>query len=76
MNKFIKSAGSVWDFLDGKKTVIGGTIVFLAGGFYALGHIDEQTFKSIAAIGASISIYGLRHAVDKLQENIKSSLKK
>lgn len=76
MNKFISSAESIWDFLEGKKTIIGGTVIFLSGGFYALGKIDEHTFKAIAAVGASISIYGLRHAVEKLQESIKKPAKK
>jgi hypothetical protein len=57
----------VLNFLDGKKSYIGGAIIFLAGGLYALKVIDEAVFKALAAIGGAISIGGIRHAIAKLK---------
>jgi len=55
------------DKLDGKKSYIGGAILFLAGGFLALDVIDQKLFEIIAAIAGAISIYGLRNAVSKIK---------
>lgn len=55
------------EFLDGKKTFIGSAIIFIAGGFKALGKINDDTFQWLVAIGGAISMYGLRQAVRKLE---------
>lgn len=53
--------------IDGYKTYIGATIIFIAGGLHALGHIDRELMEAIIAIGGSIGIYGLRHAISKMK---------
>ena len=56
----------IFDFLDGKKTIIGASIVFLGGGAYALKWIDETTFKQIESVGIAISVFGLGHKLQKM----------
>ena len=53
-------------FLDGKKSYIGGTIVFIAGGLKAIGVIDDSVFQIMISIGGAISVWGLRAAIKKL----------
>ena len=55
------------EFIDGKKTYFGAVILFIAGGARALGWIDQKTFEIIATIAASITAYGLRHAIKKIE---------
>ena len=55
------------DFLDGKKTVIGAAVIFLAGGLKAIGKITEDQFQSLLAVGAAIAAIGLRMALKKLE---------
>ena len=62
----MKALKNVWSFLDGKKTYIGGAIVFIAGGLKALEIISQEVFEVLVAIGGSITAYGLRYAVSKL----------
>ena len=58
---------NIWKFLDGKKTFIGSATLFVAGGLLALKVIDQKTFEIIAVIAASITAYGLRVAIKKLE---------
>lgn len=67
-NKVSKIPTQVWDFLEGKKTLIGSFIIFISGGFLALEKIDETTAKVAIAIGQSIAILGIRSAIQKLLE--------
>lgn len=60
--------------LDGKKTYIGGAIIFIAGGLYALKQIDKETFEMIVAFGGSVAIYGLRKAQAKLNDKIDTEM--
>jgi hypothetical protein len=53
-------------FLDGKKTIIGSGIIFIAGGLKALSLIDESTFQIILSIGSAVTIYGIRSAISKI----------
>lgn len=53
-------------FLDGKKTIIGGIIIFVAGGLKAIKAIDESVFEALIAVGGAISVFGVRAAIRKL----------
>ena len=57
----------ITDFIDGKKTYIGGAIIFIAGGLLAIKVIDDEMFKIIAAIGTAITTFGIRHAIKKIK---------
>ena len=59
------------EFLDGKKTFIGGGIIFIAGGLKALKAINQEVFEVLIAIGGAIATYGLRSALKKFFESIK-----
>lgn len=54
------------NFLDGKKTYVGGAVVFIAGGLHALKVIDQPTFEALVAVGGAIAAFGVRHAIAKL----------
>jgi len=54
-------------FFDGKKSYIGGAILFLSGGLLAIKVIDQQTFEILAAIAGTITVYGVRDAIKKLE---------
>jgi len=54
-------------FLDGKKSFLGGTIVFIAGGLWALKVIDQKTFEVLVALGGAIAVFGLRLALNRLK---------
>jgi len=54
-------------FFDGKKSYIGGAILFLSGGLLAIKVIDQQTFEILAAIAGAITVYGVRDAIKKLE---------
>lgn len=67
----------VSEFLNGKKTYIGGAILFVAGGFNALCRapelgvcLDDKSFEMVAAIGVGVIAVGLRHAISKVLERI------
>lgn len=62
----MKALKNVWSFLDGKKTYIGGAIVFIAGGLKALEIISQEVFEVLVAIGGSVTAYGLRYAIRKM----------
>jgi hypothetical protein len=57
----------LWNWLEGKKTIIGAIVIFVGGGLKALGKIDEKTYEFILTLGGSISIYGIRDAIRKLE---------
>lgn len=59
----MKLVNKVLEFLNGKKTYIGGAIIFVAGGLLALNVIDDETFKVLSAFGGAIAIGGFRHAL-------------
>ena len=52
--------------LEGKKSYIGGAVIFIGGGLLALDVIDKEFFNAIAAIGAAISVGGLRSAIKNI----------
>jgi hypothetical protein len=54
---------TMFTFLDGYKTYIGGAVVFIAGGLRALEIIDEASYQALLAVGLSIGISGLRAAL-------------
>ena len=54
------------NWLNGKKTYIGGAIIFVAGGLKALNFVDEQTFGILITLGSAITVVGLRSAIGKL----------
>lgn len=64
--------------IDGYKTYIGALVIFVAGGFNALCNLpiiqvclSDDIFKTIAALGAAITVVGLRGAITKLIDTIK-----
>lgn len=50
-------------YLEGKKTYIGGAVIFLAGGLFALGWIDEAVRDALIALGGGIAVVGFRSAM-------------
>lgn len=57
----------IWDFLDGKKTYIGASVIFVAGGLKALGKIDEEIYQTLVTLGGAISVFGIRDAIRKIK---------
>ena len=51
------------NLLNGYKTYIGGTILFIAGGLFALNVISKEQFDALASIGGAIAIVGFRSAI-------------
>ena len=66
MNKLRNNIQKVWDWSSGKKSYLGGAIIFIGGGLRAINSIDNNTFKIIEAIGLSVTAVGLRHALGKV----------
>ncbi len=60
---------SVVEFLDGKKTVIGVGIHFIAYGAQGTKLIDEATFQTLIRLGDYVMAVGLGHKVFKYIEN-------
>ena len=58
----------IWNWLDGKKTIIGTGIIFIGGGLYAIHAINKQEFDAIAAIGGAVTTFGLAFKVQKLHD--------
>ncbi|MEK6829962.1 MAG: hypothetical protein AABY15_07640 [Nanoarchaeota archaeon] len=50
------------NLLAGKRTYIAVIVLFLLGGFQAIGVIDEQAFRAIEAFAVGLGIFGLRKA--------------
>ena len=64
--KNVKDLSSlVWNLLDGKKSYIGGLVIFISGGLKALGKIDDDLFQILVTLGGAISVYGIRQAILK-----------
>lgn len=57
---------AVLNFLDGYKTYIGGSIIFIGGGLRAIEVINDDMFRLIETIGISITAVGLKHAISKV----------
>lgn len=51
----------VWDFLNGKKTAIGGVLVFVASFEHLPGWIGQQPVDLIYYIGSGLLGTGLLH---------------
>ena len=66
MDKLKADGLKIWDWFDGKKSYIGGAIIFIGGGLRAIKAIDDEAFKIIEAIGLSVTAVGLRHALGKV----------
>lgn len=64
--------GGFISFLNGRKTYIGGAIVFIAGGLQAINVIDQKTFEILATLGGSIAVMGVGHKLAKLTNVLKS----
>jgi hypothetical protein len=56
----------VWSFLDGKKSIIGGIVVFIAGGLYAIGVIDKTIFDWVVGAGGIVATFGLGAKAQKM----------
>lgn len=54
--------------IDGHKTRIGAVGIFVVGGLYALGVIDQTEFEKIIAILGAWTAYGLRSAIKKVEK--------
>lgn len=53
--------------VDGKKTYLGATLLFVAGGLLALGLIDQKSFEILATVAGAITAGGLRSALKKIE---------
>ena len=52
--------------LDGYKSYIGAIALFVWGGFYGLGWIDQKTFTAVISIIAGWTAFGLKDAINKV----------
>lgn len=60
-------------YLDGYKSILGALVV-LVGAVLLLFHVDQQTCLGVIGLGLSLSVVGVRHAVEKFgQPPIKLS---
>lgn len=57
----MKYLTDIWTFLDGKKTIVGVSIHFVAYGFKGIGIIDQMTFDSLIGAGDFVMAGGLLH---------------
>ena len=55
----------IWKFLDGKKTVIGVVIHFVAYGLKGISLVDEGVFNSLIAFGDLVMAGGVVHKIFK-----------
>ena len=53
--------------LEGYKSYIGAVALFVWGGFYGLGWIDQKTFTTVISIIAGWTAFGLRSAINKME---------
>ena len=51
------------NFLKGKRTYLAVIVLFVLGGFQAVGVVDEQTFRAVEAFAVGLGLFGLRRAV-------------
>lgn len=56
---------NIWNWLNGKKRVLGILVVFVAGGLNALELLDAETFKWLVGVGGTLSAVGVGHAIIK-----------
>jgi len=63
----VNTVRQIIDRLDGKKTYLGGVVIFIAGGLKAINVIDQVAFELLLSFGAAITAGGIRHAVKKLE---------
>ena len=58
--------GQVWDFLDGKKTAIGGALVLILQALQATGVLSAELSTALQHFGAdAIILLGLLHKTAK-----------
>ncbi len=51
------------NFLDGKKTYIGVIILFILGGLFQIGVIDQRTFEVLITLAGGFTAFGVRQAI-------------
>ena len=56
----------IWEFIDGKKTNIGGAFVLLATVLEFFGVVKELT-EPIKAFGEAVMVFGFGHKVLKMR---------
>lgn len=64
----ITTMQTIWDWLDGKKTIIGAAIVGLSAFLQQLGTIDPHTAADLTQFGVAVSTIGLGFKLQKLLE--------
>ncbi len=52
----------MFNFLQGRRTYIAVAVLFVLGGFQAVGAIDEQTFRAVEAFAVGLGLFGIRRA--------------
>lgn len=69
---------NILEKIDGKKTYIGGVILFIVGGLNALCKlpvlnvcVEGDLYNTLTAVGVAVGLFGLRHAITKVFENQK-----
>lgn len=60
----------VFNFLNNRKTVIGGVIAFIAGGLFTLGLIDQNLFDVIIKWDLLVLGIGIGHKVVKAGQQV------
>lgn len=51
----------IWEWLNGKKTVIGVLIHFVAYGLKGIKFIDESVFSQLIMAGDAVMAFGVSH---------------
>ena len=55
----------IWKWLDGKKTIVGVSIHFVAYGLKGIKLVDEETFSALIALGDVVMAGGIAHKAFK-----------
>lgn len=56
---------AIFNWTNGKKTLIGGAVAFVAGGAFTIGLIDQKTFDTIIQWDLIVLGVGLSHKLMK-----------
>ena len=57
---------NIWNWLDGKKRIIGGVIIFVGWGLRGLKLIDDEVLRAIDLFGGTVMAVGIGDAVRKM----------
>ncbi len=71
MTSIIAAITKIIEFVEGKKTYIGGAIIGIAAFLKAIGAIDQQTYSIAEGAGMFVMAFGIRMAIKNLEKKIK-----